>query len=349
MPAITWASKHSLAHRPRLWLVAALLITVIGLRREVGGDWYNYLDMLNYIQLADWEHAIRRSEPGYAILNIIAAEAGWGIWFPNLVCAAIFTWGLVALSRQQPNAFLAIAAAIYLITLVGMGYTRQSAALGFVMLAINQYLRGATVWAFVNLALASTFHVSSVVIAPMLGLAISRRGIVSFALVCVIGVYFYMQLSGRVEGKLEVYTRHVYAAGGATIRVLLNIMPAAAYLAFRHRFARTDEEMRLLTIFSLTSFALLAGIFFVPSTLILDRIGFYIAPLQIFVLARIPYAFGDRSRASILLTVAVLAYALAIEIGWLTLGKWGSAWIPYRNYVWDWSPPRAREGTRSRY
>ena len=31
-----------------------------------------------------------------------------------------------------------------------------------------------------------------------------------------------------------------------------------------------------------------------------------------------------------------------IEVAWLTLGNRSLAWLPYRNYVWDWSPADRR-------
>lgn len=348
IPAAVAAFRPYGAPRARLILAAIVLTIVIGLRREVGGDWYNYLGMFHRISVLDFAHGLRSTEPGYALLNIVAAHAGWGVWFPNLVCAAIFTWGLVALSRMQPNPLLAVAVAIYIITLMGMGYTRQSAALGFVMLAIVQYLRGATLKTFISLLLAAMFHLSSVIIAPLIGLAVVRRGPIAILLFFIVAIYMYLQLSSEIFAKLDVYTAATYSAGGAAARLLVNAFPAIIFLSFRNRFSASEEEIRLLTIFSIVSIALLVGLFYIGSTVILDRIAFYLAPLQLIVLSRIPYAFGGRTRPSMFLLTAVLAYSLALEIGWLTLGTWGSAWIPYRNYLTDWSPPRHREGPRWR-
>jgi hypothetical protein len=348
VPAAVAAFRPYGAPRARLILAAIVLTIVIGLRREVGGDWYNYLEIFHRISVLDFAHGLRSTEPGYALLNIIAAHAGWGMWFPNLVCAAIFTWGLVALARMQPNPLLAIAVAIYIITLMGMGYTRQSAALGFVMLAIVQYLRGATLKTFVFLLLAAIFHLSSVIVAPLIGLAVVRRGPIAILLFVVVAVYMYLQLSGAVFQKLDVYTTGTYFAGGAAVRLIVNALPAVIFLSFRNRFSISSEEISLMTIFAITSLLLLAGLLYITSTVILDRVAFYLAPLQLIVLSRIPYAFGGRTRPSMFLLMVVLGYSLALEIGWLTLGTWGSAWIPYRNYLTDWSPPRHREGPRWR-
>lgn len=329
-------------------MAAIFIIIIVGLRREVGGDWYNYLDVFHHIKTVDFWRGLRTTEPGYAMLNIIAARAGWGIWFPDLVCAAIFTWGLIALSRMQPNPLLALAVSIYVITLVAMGYTRQSAALGFVILAVVQFLRGSTLRAFAFLLFASLFHLSSVIVAPLLGLVIVRRGPIAILLFGIIAVYMYLQLSGKIVQKIDVYTENTYSAGGALIRASLSTAPAALFLLFRNRFTVNNDEMRLLVVLSIVSLALIPATLYLKSTIIVDRISFYLVPLQIIVLSRIPYAFGARSRASMLLVTAVLFYSLCIEVGWLMLGTWGSAWLPYRNYILDWSSPRPREGPRWR-
>ena len=49
--------------------------------------------------------------------------------------AVPFTYGLFRICRQQPNPWLALVVATpFLIIVVGMGYTRQAAAMGFLMI-----------------------------------------------------------------------------------------------------------------------------------------------------------------------------------------------------------------------
>jgi hypothetical protein len=326
--------------------VAVLLILAIGFRREVGSDWGNYLYIFNYIKATDLSFALQRTEPAYAVLNWIAAEAGWGIWFPNLVCAAIFTWGLLALCRLQPNPWLALVVALpYFIIGVGMGYTRQSAALGFLMLAIAQLIRGKTPSMLVSLALAPLFHTSAIVALPLIGLALFRRGIGAAAMVAVLGGFLLFAFGGYITGRLEAYTEGEYigggafTAGGAVPRIMMNVLPALIFLSFRNRFTASALEFRLWTNFALA--ALLTGLllFLIDASALVDRMGLYLIPLQIFVLSRMPAAFGSGLRQNMLMLSGILAYSLTVQLVWLNLGTWGGKWLPYNNYIWDQGPP----------
>ena len=67
---------------------------------------------------------------------------GAGIYGVNLLCAIIFLSGLFFFASQLPKPMLAIAVAFpYLILIVGMGYTRQSAGIGLVMASLIYFIR----------------------------------------------------------------------------------------------------------------------------------------------------------------------------------------------------------------
>lgn len=317
---------------------------IIGLRDQVGGDWWNYLYMFDRIKGRSLANAMGIAEPGYALLNWLAWKAGWGIWFPNLVCAAIFTWGLIAFCRLQPNPALALAVAVYLIILVGMGYTRQSAALGFVMLAATQHSKGALIKMAVSLTFAVAFHTSSAVMIPVFALALARRGFGAALTLAFVGLFMAYQLFGDMQALLFRYQTYAFTATGAVPRLLMNLIPALIFLTFPRRLSPDDTERRLWSIFSVLTLLSFVLLFFLDSAVIADRLGLYLTPLQIFVLSRVPAAFGTKSSQNLFLLTAILAYSLLIEIVWLSFGTWAHAWLPYRNYLWETvterKPPR---------
>lgn len=327
------------AKRPNRWalfVAAVAMIVMIGFRREVGADWWPYLYIFNTVSVMDFGQALVRSDPGYALLNWIAGRAGWGIWFPNLVCATIFTWGLVTFCRQQPNVWLALTVAVpFFLIGVAMGLTRQSAAIGFIMLALVAHLRGQLVRVVIFIALATLFHFSAVVTAAILSAASVKRGAAAVALLSLLMLLVYYQFGERFTSRLAFYSEREFTATGDIVRLLMNVVPGVIFLSFRHRFTSLQAESRLWTIMSVMACVSLALILLVEGTVIVDRLGLYVVPLQIFVLSRIPYAFGPKSRPSMLLLTAIVAYSLALEVAWLNLGTWGHAWLPYRNYLWD--------------
>ena len=332
------------SYRGSLLLPAIVLVIMIGLRREVGGDWWNYLYMFRYIQLADFAQGIQRTEPGYALINWVGAQLGLGIWFVNRVCAVIFTWGLIALCRQQPNPWLALVASIFSIVLVGMGFTRQSVALGFCMLALAQYSERPNLRMIIFLALAPLFHTSSIIFALLIALASARERFLTGAVIAALAAFLYLQFAGQIGERLDVYTEgRGNIPLGALPRLLMNAIPAVIFLAFRQRFSTSPGELRLFTIFALMAFASLAILFLFPvAAIVPDRLGYYLVPLQIVVLSRVPTAFGSGDRSNMFFATVIIAYMLTAQITWLTQGNRSLAWLPYKNYAWDWGPASRR-------
>src|SRR5690606_24408585 len=88
-----------------------LLIICIGLRYEVGGDWFNYLGHLDEARDQSWFSLITRSDPGYTLLNGLSLELGWDSYGVNTIAAIVFTCGLIAFCRRLPKPWLAAAVA----------------------------------------------------------------------------------------------------------------------------------------------------------------------------------------------------------------------------------------------
>lgn len=313
-----------------------ILIIFIGFRREVGGDWWNYLHIFGDISRSSFLTGLRRAEPAYALLNWIAVYLGVGIWLPNLVCGTIFVAGLTKFCSEEPNPSLALVIALaYFVIVVAMGYTRQSAALGLVMLALNQYQRGSTLRMALWLVLAVTFHTSAIVMLPVLAVASVRRGFLPILLFAVLAAVIVYQFAGTISQLVSRYTAETFSSAGAVPRLLMNLLPAIVFLTFPQRLARNPSDQRLWTIFAVLALMSVVLLLTAPSTAIVDRIGLYLIPLQIVVWSRLPTVLGTPSRPSLLAVSAVIAYSLAVEVVWLNAGPWARAWIPYRNYLWD--------------
>lgn len=325
------------------WLIAAgaILVVMIGLRREVGSDWWPYIFIFREIQAMNLIEALQRIEPGYALLNWIAASLGWELWFPNLICAAIFVWGLIAFCRQQPNPSLALLVAFaYLVTVVAMGYTRQSVSLGFELIAITQLMKGNLVRLALSTGLAILFHTSAIVLAPIFAVALARRGLGPIILLGLLTAMLAYQSLGGVLQLFSRYTELTITSSGAVPRLLMNLFPALIFFTFPRRLTLNDVELRLWTIISLLVILSVALLFFFASSTIVDRVGLYFIPLQIFVLSRLPTVLGTPSRPSALVLTAVIVYSFLTQIVWLQFGAMSRYWIPYKNYLWDSGPDR---------
>ena len=134
-----FAAGTFLHHHSRLSRISYALLVVgglfialmIGLRFEVGGDWFAYQRMYSFVRIATFEQILALGDPGYQLLNWLAVQVGGGVLLVNLFCGAIFAWGLLAFARVQANPWLAILIAVpYLVIVVAMGYSRQGVAIG---------------------------------------------------------------------------------------------------------------------------------------------------------------------------------------------------------------------------
>ena len=138
VPLVGVFSPVKLSGIPRLcsWLLVAFATSIfIGFRYEIGGDWENYLDYFLRMEREGMEFLVSSGRStGYGVINWFSAKLGWGISGVNTICGVVFVAGLTYFCRRQPMSWLAWTVAVpYLVVVVGMGYTRQSVAIGFLM------------------------------------------------------------------------------------------------------------------------------------------------------------------------------------------------------------------------
>jgi EpsG family len=319
------------------WLFAWLLLTLlIGFRYMVGGDWGQYLNYLYDVSGLEIDAVLSRPDPGYQLLNWICSQTDLGIFGVNLVCGALFAYGLVVFCQMQPRPWLALAVAIpYMVTVVAMGYSRQGVALGLAMLGLvalsNESALGLVGWVI----LAATFHKTAVLLLPIAALAKSRNRYWTMAWVgLTAAVAAQLLLSNEAEGLITNYISAEYQSEGALVRLLMNALPAAALLIWRRRFLFSRSEASLwgwCAIISLVMF----GLFFVTkASTALDRMALYMLPLQLVVFARAPDVFGTQGKRDYAQTMvaAILLYYGAVDLIWLNFSDYAYYWLPYRFY-----------------
>lgn len=321
-----------------LWhAVFWLLVVMIGLRHEVGGDWGNYIDHIEMVTNMPLQEALSHGDPGYALLNWLAAEIGLGIYFTNTVCALLFTWGLIVFCRAQPRPWLALVVAVpYLVTVVAMGYTRQGTAIGLAMLGLVALSERNTLRFVVFVALAATFHKSAVILMPLAILAGTKRKIWTAFWVGLSSLLFYrLMLEDSMDALTVNYIEAQYDSSGAAIRVAMNAVPAVLFLWFRRRFAMPQAERAFWSWMSLGALGFVVLLIVSPSSTAVDRVALYWIPLQLFVLSRLPNAIGNPNGLNSLLVSSVVAYSALVLFVWLVFATHAFAWLPYNNLIWS--------------
>jgi len=314
------------------WLIGAVFALAIGLRHQVGGDWGAYLRYLERGYALSFAEVLTSGDPGYISVNWLVAQFGGSIYWVNLICGVILMAGVVTFARRQPLPWLALLVAVpYLVIVVGMGYSRQAVALGFILLGLVA-LGDGQVRRFVLLVLiGAAFHKSAVLMLPVAGLAASQSRLVSLAWAAsatLVGGYIF--LFDSVDALWANYVEADYQSQGGLIRVLMNAVPAGLFLLLNRYMRLSEAERRLwwwMSIFAIACIPLV-----VLSSTATDRVALYLIPLQLFVFARLHLVVKD-SLLRAYIVAGVVAYYALVQAVWLFMAAHAFAWLPYR-LVW---------------
>lgn len=323
-----------------LWiLIFFFLIFFIGFRYEVGGDWGAYLNYLNGLKGMRFEDGFSiSSDPGYLLINWLAISLGFNIFTVNLICAIIFSTGLIVFCRSLPRPLLALVAAIpYMIIVVSMGYTRQGTALGFAMIGLVLLGRNRRLWFAVFILLATSFHKTAIILLPIAALAASQKKIQVFFWILIIFLAGYFSaFFSQIERLIQYYIQEEYQSEGAFIRLMMLFFPSLILLTWPHRFLINPTELRLWKVCALISLALTALFFVSNSSTAIDRIALYMLPIQLVVFSYLPEFFGHSGEQRQWIVISSITYYLIVLLVWLNFAFYSIYWQPYKSLLFNW-------------
>lgn len=337
--ALQKSLRNQAHHSKAKWqVVFILLVLMVGFRHEVGGDWRTYAEQLENMRGNSFSQALISKEPAYSLLTWFGVQTGLGVYLGNLACSVVFVSGLIFFCRSQPQPWLALAVAIpYLVTVVAMGYTRQGVAIGIVMLGLVALSQGKTLRFVLWIVLATTFHLSAIILVPLTLLANSKQRMFSLLWVCLSGlVLFVLLLQEWVDFMRAGYFEAAYQSSGAAIRIAMNALPAAFFLIFIKRFELSAQQRIFWTWMAWGALLFVVLLILSPSSTAVDRVALYWIPLQLFVWSRVPQAMGKKSDTQRQWLYLVLGYACAVHFVWLFFADHRKSWLPYKFYPWEW-------------
>jgi len=316
-----------------LFLVFSVLIC---LRTDTGGDWINYEDFAELLSFQRFSGIFsQNSEAGFALITWLSTQIGWGVYGATTFCGLVLTYAVVRFARHQPDSWLSITAAVpYLLIVVGMGYIRQAAAIGFIMLALINFDERKRIWCGTFIVLAALFHTSAVVIIPFFAVIIARRNILYLVPVVVGSLpVFYFSLRERYDAMVEHYINAEYDSSGALIRILMNALPSVLFLLCRKRFQISDDMKLIWTMFAVTSCLLIGAFVVSPSSTVVDRLGLYLIPIQLMVFGNLSTVLGRRLDEARLINLLGIVYFGSVQFIWLNYANNAFAWLPYRSLL----------------
>lgn len=333
-----WKAKGAL---PKIqWILyAVLFICIIGLRHEVGGDWRNYID--NYAVLEGLSFGDARMHPmvyqdyGFGLIHWLSVNYLNGIYTTNLVCAAIFIAGLFRMCKNMPLPWLALAISIpYLVIVVATGYTRQAAAIGFIMWGLIDLMNGKQIKFYVMVMFGVCFHKTALFMLPVGFLyANSLSNLKNLILFVLFFIFAFAGFMADHIARLTYYyveDTQGMESSGAVIRVAMNVASSIVFLYFRKLWAERYSDSGLWMILSVSSL-IMFPLAFVSSTVV-DRMALYLLPMQLVILSRTPMFITNVYNRTLFILIVLFLYIGALFV-WLNFGQHSSHWLPYQNLL----------------
>lgn len=324
--------------RKTLWVLLILLFLFSAFRFRVGCDWFGYYQ--NYIlgPTLDYSSALERREQLWWIIQIAFNQAQWAYPWVNVLTSAIFFIGAGALARQQPDpiSFVVLLFPVLIINMPMSGI-RQAAAIGFFCFAIIEFTKGRSVRYVAWMLLASTIHASAVafiVLAPLAGDRVSKTR-AGLSLAMAIPALWYLTQRDEAQVAISRYVATGLEAAGAPFRVALLAMTGFYFLlALRKQWmVRYPRDYGIVGIGSCIMLGLL--VLLPVSSVIADRFGYYMVPIQTMILARIPYLkVGSARTLQIAAPYIILFAAFAIWSTYSSLFR--GCYEPYQSWLFGY-------------
>lgn len=317
-------------------LISIFFILLIGLRYEVGCDWSPYLNYYNQIDNMTFSEVFLVNyyvEPGHKLINWLSSKFNLGIYGVNSIYSSIFIYGLIKFSRAQPYPLIAFTAAIpYLIIVVSMGYSRQSVALGFILLALSD-LNKDSFYKYIFLIIVSAmFHKSAILMLP-LSILINKKKFLSESLIIIIPIFF-LSWQFILDDKLIPFYRDYIIqqmqSSGTYLRIIMNIIPAIILFFYKKEWNNNFNDYSYWSWMAIISIVSIGFIQFASTAV--DRIGLYFIPLQLVVFSRLPILAKKNFEPNFIKMSIILFYSVVLFV-WLNFASHAKCWLPYKNLL----------------
>ena len=251
-----------------------------------------------------------------------------------MISSAIFFVGIHFLARRQPDplGFLVLLFPVLIINMPMSGI-RQGAAIGLMCLAFLAFI-DRSLWRFVILTLiAAGLHSSAaffLLLTPLVKGEYSRTRLFLAGLLAIPGAVAMMSGDAATLAASRYIGSGIDAAGSA-FRVGLLTITALFYHAYlRKIWATASPRDHKLVVIGVLMMA--AVTFLVPiSTVIADRLGYYLIPIQTMIFARLPH-LPLRNRKFFVLAPYVGLFAMFIV--WTSLSNhFKICYLPYQSWL----------------
>ncbi len=304
-------------------------------RYQVGCDWYGYYNQYLIAASVDWAFITESREPiWWAILKWIQ---DMGLPYPvaNVASSAVFFIGVHVLARRQPDplGFLVLLFPILIINMPMSGI-RQGAAIGLFCIAVTAFIDRRPIRFAFWVVLGAGFHTSMLVFLLLVPLASGRYTKTRLAVAAILAIPGAVLLAGGESAEVASsrYIETGVEALGAAFRVgLLGLSALYFFLFVREKWMRLFPQDYSLA--SIGAIMMALAFLLVPvSSVIGDRFGYYLIPIQAMIFARLPFLpfkFIHSLHSALPYLVLLLMFGVWSQLSW----HFQLCYIPYNSWI----------------
>tara|TARA_E500000178_G_C17034283_1_gene762408 strand:+ start:3286 stop:4323 length:1038 start_codon:yes stop_codon:yes gene_type:complete len=308
------------------------IITLIffSLRDVVGGDWYQYIDMINQTE----NLLPLQSDPGFNLILFLFNKFQLDYYTFNFVISAFFLFGNYFFLKQFHNKFtIWVFYTPYFYFIVSIGYLRQAIAISLILLSLYLIHKLKFKLSFIVFLLSSLFHSTSIVLLPIYFLNyIKNNKLNSVSIYLILSLIFFSSIYITINYS-SIYFRIIsyilipeVTSSGSIYRIPIILIPSLLIL-YIFDFNKISKNLIIYKYYSVYAIILLPT-YFLSSTLI-DRLYLYFYPLLAFFINHFINSLIE-SRNKIIIKIIFFIISLILLYIWLYFADNRSGWIPFK-------------------
>jgi len=283
--------RQDIAENIYPWVFGFLLL-FSAFRFEVGCDWDNYFTIHLQTQLPleqIWFRVL--TEPLHVAISKILHFFDLSYLWMMVISSAIFFYGVNKLAKRSPDplGFIILLFPI-LIMNMPMSAMKQGSAIGVLCLAFIAFFDGKLLKYILLVVLAAGFHPSAIIFLALILFVrapLTNKRLLA-ALLLSIPFLGILSLTSLAETASTRYVNGPAESAGALFRIGMLALTASVFFIFFNKKYKKFSTSEYKFMY-LSSIMMLGCFLILPiSSVIADRLGYYLIPMQAFFFVSIP-------------------------------------------------------------
>ncbi len=326
--------RNKIIFEDLLKLYFLFLLVFIGLRYEVGGDFYSTsLSMLPLNSIYDVFSTITVLN---SVLLYISKLSYLDVFLYNFIGSCVFIYSFYKFTKNLESRSLTLIISFPIIFLIlSMGFTKQSYAFSFILLGIYYFKKEEYFKTILLFTISILFHISSIIILAIflykIKYMIQNIYTYIFLFFLIILSYFYLPVLNEYVLNWVLEDAKPKSAG-IILRVLINIPVIFLYIIFRSKILNIDRNYAFLDIILAIQMIILVLAFSTNISGLLDRFNIILSFSQILVYSLILQINKDYFIE--IFSYIYLKYFIILYF-WLSFADTRIAWLPYKNILFS--------------